>query len=51
MSPAKVASQKKMELPISVDAFRLKGSVLEEEGGKMQSVQGYLECPGVHQPR
>lgn len=51
MSPPKVVSQKKMALPIRVDAFRLEGSVLEEEGAKVQSVLEYLECPAVHQPR
>lgn len=40
-----------MELPVNVDAFRLMGSMLAEEGGKVQSVLEYLECLGAHQPR
>lgn len=43
-----------MDLTINVDAFKLMGSMLEEEeeeGCKVQSILEYLECLGVHQPR
>lgn len=41
-----------MDLPINMDAFKLMGSMLEEEEGrKVQSILEYLERLGVHQPR